>query len=92
MPARRCLPKKSQVTWADTAATHGIYERAALKRCQRKGARPPGWFRLPWARCQADAWDGVAWDFEPSLLDAVAEGVTRNFPTVRRGLGGEPFR
>src|SRR3954471_16874385 len=25
--------------------------------CQRKGDRPRGGFRLPWARCQADAWE-----------------------------------
>ena len=38
-------------------ATHGIYERARLRSCQRKGDRPRGGFRLPWARCQADAWE-----------------------------------
>ena len=25
--------------------------------CQRKGDRPRGGFRLPWARCHADAWE-----------------------------------
>ena len=41
-------------------AKHGIYKSTAVKRCQRKGDRPRGGFRLPWARCQADAWDGPA--------------------------------
>ena len=41
-------------------ATHGIYRRTALKRCQRKGNRPRGGFRLPWARCRTSAWDGSA--------------------------------
>jgi hypothetical protein len=41
-------------------ATHGIYRRTALTRCQRKGNRPRGGFRLPWARCRASAWDGSA--------------------------------
>src|SRR5262249_39044066 len=39
-----------------------ICEEAFLKCRQWKGARPRGGFRLPWARCQADAWDGLAWE------------------------------
>ncbi len=34
-------------------------------------------FDSPWARCQADAREGVAWDRSPRPFDAVAEGLRR---------------
>ena len=38
---------------------HVVYIRGtALKRCQWKGNRPRGGFRLPWARCRTNPWDG----------------------------------
>jgi hypothetical protein len=38
---------------------HVVYIRGtAAKRCQWKGNRPRGGFRLPWARCWTNPWDG----------------------------------
>src|SRR5260370_26833582 len=64
----------------DFDATHGIYRRAALKRCQREGGRPRGGFRLPWARCRASAWEGSIGVASPSSPDAVTEDLYETFP------------
>lgn len=62
-------------------------ESTALKRCQRKGDRPRGGFRLPWARCRASAWEGCRGGI-PGSSDAVTEDPYEPFPesvAVRRG-------
>ena len=68
------------------ADTHGIYRRAALKRCQRKGDRPRGGFRLPWARCRTNARDGLARGYRPEIARRSDRGsVNETFPSARRG-------
>ena len=77
---------------ANFGATHGIYRRTALKRCQRKGNRPRGGFRLPWARCRTNAWDGSARGSGPEFVRRSDRGFsTKHSQMLVAVVGGGPF-
>ena len=73
-------------------AEHGIYRRTALKRCQRKGDRPRGGFRLPSGAVSDEClgWLGSG-AVAPRSSDAVTEDLSTKHSHVFVAVGGVPF-
>ena len=59
-------------------ATHGIYRRTALKRCQRKGNRPRGGFRLSLGAVSGECLGWLGSGVKPEFVRRSDRGPTTN--------------